>query len=454
MADQTSNNLARKVLGTWQTSSVVVGMVVGAGIFRSASEVAANLPTPAWVMIAWAIGGVFALAGALVYAELTTAFPHPGGDYRFLREAFGGTVAWIFAWSRFSIIFTASATMLAFVAADYVAQLLPMDGKARALLAASLILALTSLNLRGLRTSARTQVALVATDVLALLAIGAAAASLALAGHAPAEASGAVASPPAAFNLGAALVFVMLAYGGFNDSATLSAEVKSAREMTRAMVGGMSAVTALYLLANWGYLSALGLQGLAASDAPAADVMGLAFGPIGETLMVVAVTAAALAVLNALMIVGGRTLYAAADDEPALERLAVWDSRRHVPTAAILTQGAVSLLLVGWAAWRGTGFAAMVDYMAPVYWLFLMLTGLSLIRLRQKRPEAERPYRVPLYPVVPLIFAGGCAYVLWSSILYVGWLGCLLSFGMLAVGLIGRSILRWSHGRGGRERGG
>ena len=414
-------------------------MVVGAGIFRSASEVAAYLPSPGWVMLAWAIGGVFALAGAMVYAELTTAFPHPGGDYRFLREAFGQTTAWIFAWSRFAIIFTASASMLAFVATDYLAQLVPMSGRTRALLAAALIVGLTAINLRGLRTSARTQVVLVTTDVVALLAIGAAAVSLLVDGHVPA-ASATVATN--GFNLGAALVFVMLAYGGFNDSATLSSEVRTSREMTQAMVGGMSLVTALYLLANWGYLRALGLSGLARSDAPAADVMKLAFGPVGETLMVIAVTIAALAILNALMIVGGRTLYAAAEDEPGLQPLAVWDSSRHVPTAAVLTQGVVSLLLVGWGAWQGTGFAAMVDYMAPVYWLFLLLTGLALVRLRQTRAETDRPYRVPLYPVVPLIFAAGCGYVLYSSVVYVGWVGCALSFGVLAFGLVVRWALR------------
>lgn len=414
-------------------------MVVGAGIFRSASEVAANLSSPFWVLLAWAIGGVFALAGALVYAELTTAFPHPGGDYRFLRQAFGRTAAWVFAWSRFAIIFTASASMLAFVAADYLAELVPMPPATRALLAASLILALTALNLRGLKTSARTQVVLVAVDVLALLAIGTAALSLLASGHVPPPVAG---SPSSGVNLGAALVFVMLAYGGFNDSATLSSEVRTPQEMTRAMIGGMSAVTALYLFANWGYLQALGLGGLAASDAPAADVLALAFGRAGEVVMVLAVTIAALAILNALVIVGGRTLYAAAEDEPALERLAVWDGSRHVPTAAVLTQGLFSLLLVGWGAWKGTGFAAMVDYMAPVYWLFLMLSGLALIRLRQKNPDVERPYRVPLYPFVPLLFAGGCAYVFWSSVLYVGWWGCLLSFGMLALGLVVRFALR------------
>ncbi|WP_310497819.1 amino acid permease [Sandarakinorhabdus sp.] len=429
----------RRVLGPFAAASVVVGMVVGAGIFRSASLVAANIGNETLILAAWAIGGLFALAGALCYAELATAFPHPGGDYRFLRQAFGPTTAFLFAWSRFSVIFTASSTMLAFVAADYIAELVPLTPLARGLVAGGAIIALTALNLLGVRTSTKSQVVLVSIDVLALLALGAAAAAL-MASGTPALATPAVPRGFDAGGFGAAMVFVMLAFGGFNDAATLSSEVRRPRDMTLAMVGGMGLVTALYLLANWAYLSGLGGDGLAASNAPAAQLMARAFGPVGQVVMVVAVTIAALAILNALVIVGGRTLYAAAGDEPALARLAQWDSEAGVPRAAIWAQCAVSLCLVVWGA-NSTGFAKMVDYMAPVYWLFLSLTGLSVIRLRQRHPDIARPYRVPFYPLVPLMFSAGSMYVLVSSVLYVGWTGCLISFGMLALGLGVRSLL-------------
>jgi len=443
----------RRILGPWAAASIVVGMVVGAGIFRSASLVAANLGNETLVLAAWAVGGVFALAGALCYAELATAFPHPGGDYRFLKEAFGSRLAFLFAWSRFAIIFTASAAMLAFVAADYVAQLLPLGPAGRAGIAAFAIVALTAINLRGLRTGTRSQVVLVAVDIVALLALGGAALALIASDTPPLQ----PVAVPAALHLGsfgAAMVFVMLAFGGFNDAATLSAEVRTPRDMTLAMVGGMSVVTALYLLANWAYLTGLGGAGLAASDAPAAALMRRAFGPAGEAAMVVAVALAALAILNALVIVGGRTLYAVAGDEPALGRLAEWDMARGVPRAAIWAQCAVSLALVGWGAWTRGGFAAMVDYMAPVYWLFLALAGLALVRLRQRQPDAVRPYRVPFYPLTPLLFAAGSGFVLIASIRYVGPTGCLLSFGMLSAGLAVRAVLHWSSGERAARAGG
>ena len=415
-------------------------MVVGAGIFRSASLVAAGLQNDNLVMLAWALGGVFALAGALVYGELATAFPHPGGDYRFLKEAFGPGLAFLFAWSRFAVIFTASAVMLAFVAADYIAELVPLGPFGKGGVAALAILALTGLNLTGIRISIVSQMTLVTMDVVALLALGAAALALIAADVGP-VASFEVIKPFAPTGFGAAMVFVMLAYGGFNDAATLSAEVRRPADMTWAMIGGMTLVTALYLLANWAYLRGLGGAGLAQSEAPAADLMARAFGPVGRIVIVAAVALAALAILNALVIVGGRTLYACAGDVPALARIAAWDEAAGVPRVAVWAQCVMSLLLVAWGTVTRGGFAAMVGYMSPVFWLFLTLTGLALVRLRHTQPEVPRPWRVPLYPILPLAFSAASAAVLVSALRYVGLMGSVISFGMLALGLVVRRVL-------------
>jgi basic amino acid/polyamine antiporter, APA family len=143
---------------------------------------------------------------------------------------------------------------------------------------------------------------------------------------------------------------------------------------------------------------------------------------------------AALAIVNALVIVGGRTLYAVAGDEPALGRLAAWDAASGVPRRAIWVQCMVSLCLVAWGA-LSTGFAQMVDFLSPVFWLFLSLTGPALIILRRRLPAIERPFLVPFYPLVPLVFTAGCLFVLQSSLRYVGWTGSAISFGMLGLGL-------------------
>ena len=421
-----------RVLGVWQAMAVAVGMVVGAGIFRSPAVVAASVQEPALFFATWAIGGALAVVGALCYAELTTAFPSTGGDWHFVRLAYGRTAGFLFAWSRFLIIFAGSSAMLGFVLGDYLSQLVPMGQAARGLVAAGAIVLLALLNLRGIRVGAGAQVALVTVDVVALLLLGAAGLALVAAG-APAGVAVVAPHPP---QVGAAMVFVMLAYGGWNDAATLSAEMRSGRGIVVALVGGMTAVAALYLLANWAYVRALGMGGLAASSAPASDAMRAAFGRAGEVAMVALVTVPVLAVMNALTIVGARTLFTSAGDVPALGALARWDAARGVPRAALWTQTGFALALVAYGTIGRGGFQAMVDFMAPVYWLFLAATGAALLVLRRTREHAARPFRVPLYPVLPLVFVASSLGVLWSSVAYVGWRGAGLSFGVLGVGFV------------------
>lgn len=430
----------RRVLSPWHAASVVVGMVVGAGIFRTAALPAQGLDSEVVLLSAWGLGGLFALAAALCYAELSTSFPHPGGDYHFIREAFGRTAAFLFAWSRFAVIFTASTAMLAFVAADYLAEAFALGNLQRAGVAAAAIVGVTALNLRGVKAGTQGEMALVGVDVLGLIVLVCAGLVLVATG-APAAAP----VPPVTNGVtgfAGAMVFIMLAYGGFNDSATLSAEVRGPKDMTRALVGGMGLVMIAYVLVNWAYLRGLGLSGLAASEAPAAALMAHVFGPVGETVIISLVGVTAITSLNALVIVGGRTLYAAGADEPALGKLAAWDQAKGVPRAAVLVQAGFALLLVLWGAWTRRGFAAMVDYMSPVYWLFLALAGIALVTLRFKRPETPRPYRVPLLPLTGGVFIGGSLFMLWASFAYVGWTGCAVSFGVLAAGLGLRALAR------------
>jgi hypothetical protein len=218
-------------------------MVIGAGIFRTPPLVAQSLGSDGGVLFAWALGGAFALIGALCYAELSAAFPDTGGDYRFLREAFGADAAYLFAWSRFAVIFSASGALLAFVGIDYLAELVPMDTMTRAVLAGTMVIALTVLNLQGVQIGTRAQIAMVALDVMALLALGAAALWLVSQGVSPVPPASAPAAAPLSLGgFGQAMIFIMLAYGGFNDASTLSAEVRTPRDMTRALVGGMAMI--------------------------------------------------------------------------------------------------------------------------------------------------------------------------------------------------------------------
>jgi APA family basic amino acid/polyamine antiporter len=220
-----------------------------------------------------------------------------------------------------------------------------------------------------------------------------------------------------------AMIFVLLAYGGWNEAAYLAGEVRDGRRnMTRILVTGVLAVTALYLLVNLGYLAVLGHAGVRDSKAVAADVMRAIAGEKGALLIALIVCVSVLTTINAAIFTGARTTYALGRDFPVFRRLGAWREAGSTPANALLLQGAITLALVGAGAATPDGFNAMVAYTSPVFWTFFLLTGVTLFCFRlqdrkQNKPPAD--IRVPFYPVIPLIFCATCAYMLHSSIDYV-----------------------------------
>ncbi len=434
------NPQPRRQLHVGHAAAVCVGMVIGAGIFRTSPEVAAHLDQPATLMLAWAIGGILSLIGGLCFAEMSAAFPDTGGDYHFLRLAYGQRIAVLFAWSRFSVIHTGSIALLAFVFGDYLNQLIPLGAYGSPAFGALLITALVLMNLRGLSVGIGAQFVLMLLVLAGLVIVGFAGIHLATAGHQPLP-------PPAdavpvvlgVAGFGQAMVYVLLAYGGWSDAATLSAEMRDPkRGMPLALAGGLATVFALYLWVNWAYLQGLGFYGLAHSQAPAADLMRTAFGHPGEVVIVSIVAITSISVMNALLLAGSRTTYATARDLQALGDVGRWDGEKGVPRGAMIAMGAVSMLLVGFGTLTRGGFSTMVDYLSPVYWFFLMLSGIAVIRLRRRFPDAPRPFRVPWYPVLPLLFAASSAYLFYSSLAYVK-LGAVLGVGVILLG----ALLLW-----------
>lgn len=440
------------VLGVREAVAIVVGIVIGAGIFKAPSLVAQMTGSAGWMFAAWALGGVVSLVGALCYAELATAYPSAGGDYHFLWRAYGRHVAFLFGWARFAVITTGSIALLAFVFGDYMSQLWRLGAWSDSLYAGASILVLGWVNLRGMRVGAATQNWLTAAEVLGLLLVVVAGLSLLVQGDPGASAGAAAAAGgPAAHGaspggvaggapgwsmFGLAMVFVLLTYGGWNEAAYLGGELRDvSRNMLRVLVASIALITALYLLVNAAYLYGLGLAGMSASNAVAADLLRVSFGRFGETLVSAMVAISALTSINATMIVGARTSFAVGNDWPALAGLGRWHAGRGAPVNALLAQGAFALALVALGSNARGGFETMVEYTAPVFWTFFLLSTVALIVLRRRDPDAVRPFRVPLYPVLPLLFAGVCAYMLWSSLAYVR-LGAVVGAAVLAVGAL------------------
>ena len=423
----------RPSLTTLDAVALIVGLVVGVGIFRAPQLVAENTGSVALFLGAWVVGGLVSLIGALCYAELTTTYPNAGGEYHFLRRAFGADLAFLFAWSRSSVIQTGSIAILAYVFGDYLAPVLSVDRISSPILAAIAVVALTGLNLAGLRHGKRTQVLLTLAELIGLgtvIVIG----LFLLDGPVAAEpvdrgTGGGLAG------LGLAMVFVLLTYGGWNEAAYISAEVRDGpRAMSRTLLLGIGIITTLYLLANLAYLHALGLRGVSSSSVVAADVMRAALGPWGATLLSVAVAISALGSANATIITGARTTYALGRDFGAFHSLGRWNDRDSTPVNALFLQGALALGLVAFGAVARSGFEAMVAYTAPVFWFFLALVALSVIVLRQREPERARPFRVPFYPILPLIFFGTALFMLYASIRYAG-TGALIGVAVMLAGL-------------------
>ncbi len=390
---------------------LICGMVIGAGIFKAPSIVAANTSSDAEFVFVWVLGGVVSVCGALVYAELTSRYPETGGEYAFLTRGFGRGAAFVFAWSRMTVIQTGAIAAVAFVFGDYASEIFRLGDKSSAIYAALGVFALTLLNFAGTVESKTLQkiMQVLLFAGLLFIAVGG------LMTGAPAR----PAAPAGGGSFGLAMIFVLLTYGGWNEAAYLAGEVRdSRRNMMRILVGGILAVAVLYLLVNLGYLTVLGLEGMRESKAVAADVMRVVTGEKGAVLLALIVCLAALTTVNAAIFTGARTNYALGRDFALFARLGSWRESGSTPGNALLLQGVIALALVLIASFTPDGFSAMVAYTAPVFWTFFLLTGLTLFIFR-KRGGDTPAFRVPLYPVVPLAFCAMCAYMLYSSVNYV-----------------------------------
>lgn len=414
--------------------AIVVGIVIGVGLFRAPPVVAANVPNEAVYIAVWLAGGLIAIIGGLCYAELGSAFPSAGGEYRYLQRAYGRPLAVLFAWARGAVIQTGAIAVVAFAYADYAQQLLPLGESGPAIHAALAVVALTALNLVGRGGAVGVQRLLSVALVSALVVLAPVVAIGVEFGLLPARPAAPPPSEGAGGALGLAMVFVLLTYGGWNEAAYLGEDLREpGRDTVRVITFGLGAVAAVYLIVNVAFLSVLGLDGLRAADAVGADLMRATVGEGGAWGLSLAVCVAALSTLNATIFTGARTSYALGRDVRVLSWLGGWRPGGENPAPALLLQAAVTLGLIAFGATARDGFQAMVDYTAPTFWFFMLLVGLSVMRLRRIEPDAPRPFRTPLYPATPIVFCLTCAWLLYSSIAYTG-VGALLGVIVLLAG--------------------
>lgn len=435
---QSNGKAAPKPLLTLSDAvALIVGIVIGAGIFETPALVASQAGSDVAVMLLWLAGGLVSIIGALCYAELATTYPNVGGAYYYLKRAFGQKIAFLFAWARLTVVQTGSIALLAFVFGDYASEILRLGTFSSSIYAAVVISLLTALNIVGLQQGKQTQNLLTAAKVLGLLLV-------VIFGLIASGNSSVPVESTSSGNWGLAMVFVLLSYGGWNEAAYISAEIQDRqRNIVRSLVWGIGIITAIYLLINLAYLRGLGLANMAQSSAVAADLLRTIWGTPGALFISFLIAICTLGATNATIFTGARTNYALGQDIALFNFMGRWQQAPSTPTTALIVQAAIALALVLLGTFTRKGFETMVDYTAPVFWFFFLLSGISLLVLRQREPHILRPFRVPFYPITPLLFCAVCGYLLYSSIVYTN-VGAVVGVLVVAAGI---PILFWNRYR-------
>lgn len=405
----------RRILTLFDSTCLIVGIIVGVGIYQVTPEVARGVGGPVGLLGLWVLGGLLSLCGAMCYAELASAYPQQGGDYVYLSRAYGPGAGFLFGWAQLAIVRPGDIAVVAFAFATYASTLhdpLARTGfpYAQQLYAVGAVIALTGINVLGVRESKWTQNLLTIVKALGLLVIVA----IACFGRAPETAEPVDSLPPSL-----ALIFVLFCYGGWNEMAYVAAEVKDPRRgIFRAMLLGTVGVTVLYVMANGAFLSVLGFDGVRASTAVATDTVNAVAPGSGGVLISALICVSALGALNGLIFTGSRISFAVGKDHHLFRRLGVWNSRSETPMPALVMQGLIASSLIVILG----SFVAAILYTAAVVYSFYLATTLAVMVLRRREPEVERPYRVTGYPVTPSIFAAVCGFLIFSAVAYRPWI--------------------------------
>jgi amino acid transporter len=438
-------------LGLWDAVSIIVGIIIGVGIFETPASIFAALPSIWAALGVWVVGGLVALIGALCFAELATTYPRSGGEYVYLTRAFGPLAGFLFAWAQLTVIRPGSIGAVAYVFAFYADTMLGLQGHGIFLLASLSVITLTLINVLGVVLGAWTQNLLTAAKVLGLVAL----VVVGFACGSPDNLAGqAVPSSGSWFSLLAALATVMMAvlwtYSGWQEAAYVVAEIKDRRRsIPRALLLGTAAVTVIYVVVNAAYVYGLGFQAIQERQSTfAAGMLELGLPGLGAKAMAVLVIVSALGAINGMIFTTARIYAEFGLDHRLFSPLSHWSRRLGTPARALIVTGVITLVLISGVSlyewWNARNvpllgassvglmaapagpvgelttavaipaptsntFNTMLEYTAAVFWFFFLLTSLAFFMLRRIDGDVYRPFRVPLYPYIPLIFCAWCA---------------------------------------------
>ncbi|CAB1251224.1 APC family permease [Clostridium sp. MT-14] len=421
----------KKNLGLVPALALVIGIVIGAGVFFKPTAVFTATGAPGLGLIAWILGGVITIAGGLTAAEVSAAIPKTGGMIAYLEETYGDMWSFLLGWAQTIIYFPANVAALAIIFGTQAASLLGMSDSAIVPIAIIVSVFLIIMNLFGSKTGGVIQTVSTICKLIPLIAIiiiglingnGGTVRLLPMVAQ----------NHPIATSLGSALVATMFAYDGWINVGAIAGEMKNPkRDLPIAIVGGLSLVMAVYLLINVAYLFVLPASALAATKTPAAAVANVIFGQAGGKIITIGILISVFGTINGYVLTGMRVPYAMAVENklPGSKWLAKLTPNSKVPVNSGILLGIISIILI----FSGK-FDQLTDLLIFVIWIFYVMTFFAVFVLRKKRPDMERPYKVPGYPIVPIIAILGGLYIIFNT-LFTQPLNAGLGLGVTLIGL-------------------
>lgn len=432
-----STGAAAKKLGFISATAVVVGSIIGSGVFMKPATMAGQLGSPVWMTVVWVIGGIFSLFGALVYAELGAMMPDTGGMYVYFRKIFGDFIAFLYGWAAFSVINTAAVAAISFVCAYYLdfflqlpafapevvaknvwhipflGDIYPLKDFGVKLIAVAMTVSLTWLNARSLKASDRLQLisTLMKIGVLALLVIG-----IFVSGKGSFSNFTYAANPKTGTELLSGIVVALtgafVAYDGWNNITAMAGEVSlPSRNIPRSLFAGVFICMAVYILVNQAYLYVLPVEQMANSQLVAADAMAIALGHTAEAIIAIMIIICTFGAINGNVMATARITFAMGRDGLFARRFGKEHEAYHTPANALWLHGVWTCLFI----LSGT-FDMLADMFVFITWIAYGLGAVGIFMLRYKQPQMERPYKIWGHPVVTVLFIAFTAFYLVSTV--------------------------------------
>jgi amino acid transporter len=396
---------------------IIVGIVIGAGIYETTPLVAKSVTTPSWLILIWLLGGLLSLVGALCYTELVTRFPEEGGDYVFLNKAYGRRMGFLFAWAGFWLVRPANIGAIAFIFAHYAQQIFPLQAGGHEFItyAITAVILLTLVNIFGVQSGKWTQNLLTAVKVLGLLII----ITIGLLFTVPLETWSSSYPSRHESNFYLAIILVLFTYGGWSNISYVAAEViHPQKNILRSLIIGTTLITCIYVVINVAFLNILGIGGMSSSPSIASDMVHISFGDTGVLLISLLICITCLGNINGMIFTESRIFYAMGQEHHLYRLLGSWNSQLDSPVWSLIFQAIITIVLIISLGANGNAFERLVVFSAPLHWFFFLLVAIALFILRVKSDHTKSGFKVPWYPWVPVIFCLSTSFMLYASVSY------------------------------------